>query len=62
MLKPLEKEVSKEMYFGVFYVFTLTFREVEMNSFRIVRVFIVSELVKLQKNNSMNYSPLFRIF
>lgn len=62
MLKPLEKEMSKEMYFGVFYVFTLTFGEVEMNSYHIVRVFTVSELVKLKKNNGMNNSLLFRIF
>lgn len=54
--------MSKEMYFGVFYVFTLTFGEDEMNSYHIVRVFTVSELVKLKKNNSMNNSPLFRIF
>lgn len=31
MLNTMEKEMSKEMYFGVFYVFKLTFGEVEMN-------------------------------
>lgn len=49
MLKPLEKEMSKEMYFGVFYVFRLTYGEVEMNTYRIVWIFTVSELVKLKK-------------
>lgn len=48
MLKNLENELSKEMYFGVFYVFKLTFGEVEMNSYQIVRVFTVSELVKMK--------------
>lgn len=62
MLKPLEKEVSKEMYFGVFYVFRLTFGEDEMNSYHTVSVFTVSELVKLKENNSMNNSLLLRIF
>ncbi len=60
MLRSLEKEMSKEMYFGVFYVFELTFGEVEMSSYHIVRVFTVSEPVKLK--NSMNNSLLFRIF
>lgn len=54
--------MSKEMYFGVFYVFTLTFGEVQMNSYHIVRIFTVSELVKLKENNGMNNSLLFRIF
>lgn len=44
----LWKKKSNEMYFGVFYVFKLTFGEVEMNSYHIVRVFTVSELVKLK--------------
>lgn len=62
MLNTMEKEMSKEMYFGVFYVFKLTFGEVEMNSYHIVWVFTVSEVVKMKKNNSMNNSLLFRIF
>lgn len=49
MLKSLEKEMSKVMYFGVFYVFRLTFGGLEMNSYQIVTVFSVSELVKTRK-------------
>lgn len=62
MLKPLEKEMSKEMYFEVFYALELKFGEVEINHYHIVRVFTVSEVVKLKKDNNMNNSLLFRIF
>lgn len=53
MLKPLEKEMSKEMYFGggffVFFVSEFTFGEVEMNCYHIVRVLTLSKVVKLKK-------------
>lgn len=41
--------MSTEMYFFLFSVSKLTFGEVEMRSYHIVSLFIVSKLVTLKK-------------